>query len=274
MSRATQFSRLASFFLGASVALFCAVLLVPGSSLAAGEAASETESQTAANDLVEASIRHHDPAGVWGDARLLVDLQEKRPDGTVRISRLEIDNGTGRFEIMGRHEVAGDESTRAGGKLSVLVDGGQCEFSIDGREPTPEEIEARRLTCDRWTMMRNYYTYLWGMPMKLRDPGTRIDPVVVRTEFEGQNVDAVRVTYDEAVGEDIWYFYFDPNSHRLVGMRFYHDESKNDGEYLVAEGETRAGSLSLIRDLSWFVNADDEHLGKDTLAGALLRSGE
>lgn len=228
--------------------------------------AAQTVASRTAEELVAASIRHHDPAGAWRDALLVLDLQERRPDGTVRVSRLEIDNRTGAFRVSGRHE-AGQE----GGRLDVAVEHGACEFAVDGREPTAEEVAARRLDCERWTSMRNYYLYLWGMPMKLRDAGTRIDPDVVRTEFLGRPVDAIRVTYDEKVGSDTWYFYFDPNSHRLVGSRFHHDEAANDGEYLVAEGETRAGTMSLVRDLSWYVNADDRFLGKDTLAGAMIR---
>jgi hypothetical protein len=34
--------------------------------------------------------------------------------------------------------------------------------------------------------MRNYYTFLYGLPMKLADPGTIIDPVVVKKEFMGK----------------------------------------------------------------------------------------
>ena len=230
--------------------------------------ASASNAPLSASELVDAAILHHDPKGVWAHAALVFDLQERRPDGTVRVSRLEFDNATGSFEVIG-HQDAGSD----GGKLDVTVAEGLCTFAIDGREPTAEEVEARRLDCDRWTSMRDYYLYLWGMPMKLRDPGTLIDAEADRTEFLGREVDAIRVTYDPEVGGDTWYFYFDPKTHRLVGYRFFHDEAANDGEYILLEGETRAGSMSLSRDLSWYVNADDRFLGKDTLAGALLKSG-
>ena len=230
--------------------------------------ADPSEGALTAAELVEAAIRHHDPKDVWAESAFVFDLQEKRPDGTIRVSRLEFDNVTGSFRVIGRQEVGSPD-----GKLDVTVEEDECTFAVDGREPTAEEVEARRLQCDRWTSMRDYYLYLWGMPMKLRDPGTRIDPVVERTEFLGREVDAVRVTYDPEVGGDTWYFYLDPKTHRLAGYRFFHDEAANDGEYILLEGETRAGSMSLTRDLSWFVNADDRFLGKDTLAGALLKSG-
>ena len=75
----------------------------------------------------------------------------------------------------------------------------------------------------------------------------------------------LRVTYDEGVGDDTWYFYFDPRSYALVGYRFYHDPAKNDGEYIVLEGESEIGSLRLPRTRKWYTHADDRHLGTDTI---------
>jgi len=127
--------------------------------------------------------------------------------------------------------------------------------------------EEHRLDCDRVVLYRDYYTYLWGMPMKLRDPGTRLDPGVSDAVFQGRQVKSLRVTYDPEVGGDTWYFYFDPDSAALVGYRFFHDESANDGEYIVLEGEVSGGGLRLPKARTWFTNAEDRLLGTDTLTG-------
>ena len=43
--------------------------------------------------------------------------------------------------------------------------------------PFSDEIaQQQRFNCERTTKMRNYYVYLYGLPMKLKDPGTKIDP--------------------------------------------------------------------------------------------------
>jgi hypothetical protein len=59
--------------------------------------------------------------------------------------------------------------------------------------------------------MRNYYT-LYGLPMKLTDPETIIDPVVVKKEFMGKEYLVLK--YEEGIGKDSWYFYFDPKPMR------------------------------------------------------------
>ena len=102
------------------------------------------------------------------------------------------------------------------------------------------------------------------MPMKLRDPGTRLDPAVKRTELDGRAVLALRVTYAPEVGGDTWYFYVDPRTFALAGCRFYHDESANDGEYIVFEGEVEGPRrLRLPKLRRWHMNRDGEYIAVD-----------
>ena len=101
--------------------------------------------------------------------------------------------------------------------------------------------------------------------MKLKDPGTIIDPKVTAIDFDGQKSLALRVTYEEAVGKDIWYFYFHPETYALIGYRFYHDESKNDGEYITLEGEESLSSLRLPKIRKWYTHKENKFLGADIL---------
>jgi hypothetical protein len=50
-----------------------------------------------------------------------------------------------------------------------------------------------------------------------------------------------------------------------VGYRFFHDEGKGDGEYIVLEGEIEGGGLRLPARRTWYTNAEDELLGTDVL---------
>ena len=75
----------------------------------------------------------------------------------------------------------------------------------------------------------------------------------------------LKVTYDEAVGQDTWYFYLDRKTYALVGYRFYHDESKNDGEYILLEGEASGAGLKLPKTRKWYRHEDDGFLGTDII---------
>ena len=82
---------------------------------------------------------------------------------------------------------------------------------------------------------------------------------------EAREVLALKVTYDAAVGEDIWYFYFNPETYAMVGYRFYHDEAANDGEYIVLEGMEIQNGLRIPKNRTWYTNADHTLLGTDYL---------
>lgn len=165
-------------------------------------------------------------------------------------------------------------------KAISRIDENVVEFFVDGHKPSvmlngstvisEKQAKEFRATPERALMLRNYYTYLYGLPMKLRDPGTRLPSETVVTTFQGQDVYALRVTYDENVGADTWYFYFHPRTFALVGYRFYHDESKGDGEYIILEGEYRSGTVRLPKVRKWYTSTEDRHLGTDTVTGISL----
>ena len=210
-----------------------------------------------AEELLDKSIAYHDPDDRWRHGVWRLTLGEPRPAGSVRRTVLIIDQPAGRF----------DYSTRDGGNHieGSLTDDG-CSFRLNGSTGySQEERDEHRLTCKRLERMRNYYTYLWGLPMKLEDPGTRLDATVGSDTFGGSPVVVLRVGYEEPVGSDTWYFYLDPSSYALVGYRFYHDESANDGEYILLDQEVQAEGLRLPRVRAWYTNADKRYLGTDTL---------
>jgi len=84
-------------------------------------------------------------------------------------------------------------------------------------------------------------------------------------KIAGKECLSIRVTYEEAVGEDIWHFYFDKNSYALIGYRFYHEEEKNDGEYITLDGETMVQGIKIPQNRHWYYNKDDKFLGADFL---------
>ena len=225
--------------------------------LALGAGASGAAEPPSGPELLESAIAHHDPDGAWAQGVFRLELRLTRPDGRDDSSELVIDNARGRFEI--RFEREGD-------RLQGTFGAGRCEWSLNGAvEISDEKRRSHSLTCERLERMRDYYTYLWGLPMKLRDPGTRVDEDVKETDFEGKPALEMRVTYAESVGSDVWYFYFEPRTSALIGYRFYHDEGANDGEYITLEGLQGGAMLLLPKSRAWYTHGDHRYLGTDIL---------
>ena len=217
-----------------------------------------------AAQLVERSIAFHDPEGIWGSRAIDMAWFGTGSDGAERVSvelRFGVDERD--FSLSGRY---------AGSRIEYEVSGEAWAATVDG-ESAPDEATLARMRLDRedGVFWRSYYGFLAGLPMKIGDPGARLDPEVAETTFEGRDVHAVRVTYDPEVGGDTWYFYFDPDTAELVGCRFYHDESANDGEYITFEGVAEGDGLRLPRYREWYTNAGDLFLGSDEIRSVTVR---
>ncbi len=219
----------------------------------------------AADEIVSRSISHHDPEGAWA-SRPIEIASEVRYGERIAASRgfeghtetVRVDNAAARFAY---------RATKGGARIEIDGNGDRFVARLNGSsEIGADDVDRYRLGAERLPFWRDYFTYLYGLPMKLRDPGTRLDPEVKPAVFEGREVFAVRVTYTPEVGKDVWYFYFDRTTSALAGCRFHHDESENDGEYLVFEDEIAGPhGLRLPRVRHWHVNRDAEYLATDEI---------
>lgn len=207
-------------------------------------------------ELINAAIAYHDPNDEWRSLRHGFVIEQERPGGSSRSVTVRFDVPGGGFGY--------EEETGEGLVVKGVTDDG-CFATVNGEPPTEEQATSLGLDCPSIERTRNYYLYLWGLPMKLRDPGTNIDPAIADDEFNGWPTKVARVTYDPDVGTDTWYFHFAPDTYRLVGYQFYHDEATGRGEYIFLDDEREVLGMKIPVERRWFTNAEDRHLGTDVL---------
>lgn len=211
-----------------------------------------------AEELLLASIAYHDPESRWDRGAFHVTLGESRPDGNERITEVVLDNARGRFTLKRR--------LPDGREAVVSIAGEKVDVTLDGSaNVSAEDLAPHRLAPEQALRTRNYYLYLYGLPMKLRDPGTRLSPEAKEATFDGRPAYELEVAYDANVGTDTWYFYLDKETHALIGYRFYHDKTANDGEYITLAEEATGAGLRLPRVRKWYRHQDDGFLGTDTV---------
>lgn len=211
-----------------------------------------------AEQLLDNTIKYHDPNGQWKDFKATLHINLEMPDKPNRLSIVTIDQTSDFFRL---------EEKREGQLIDRKLTNDECNTSLNGKsEFTEEEVTKYGLTCERTKKMKDYYTYLYGLPMKLRDDGTILDPKVTRKNFMDKEYFTLKVTYDQAVGTDTWYFYFDPQTYAMEVYQFYHDESKNDGEYILLSELEEFHNMKIPKIRKWYMNKDDRHLGNDVLS--------
>lgn len=210
-----------------------------------------------ADEVLQKAIAFHDPNGTWENLRTTFQVVMETPERPERISTITVDFPKQEFKL---------EVEQDGASYSYNFEEDSCEISLNGsKDFSKEQAEKFRLTCERGRFMKDYYTYLYGLPMKLKDPGTHLDPKVQKKVFKGSEYLVLKVSYDAKVGKDTWYFYFNPKTYAMEVYQFYHDEGKNDGEYILLDGIEEIKGIKMPKTRAWYVNKDDKYLGTDTL---------
>lgn len=220
--------------------------------------------QITGEELLQKTLRYHDPEGNWGQSAFSLELRSELPDGKFYQIQVDIDLPGERFTY---------RSERNGHKIEKGLVRGACFAKIDDREnPSEEEVKEYRLDCPSIERTRNYYLYLYGLPMKLQDPGTLATPEVKMVEFQGKKYLELRITYEPEVGDLIWLFYINPETYAMGGYQFFRDENTRKGEYILLEGEKQFNNMRIPADRSWYTETG-EFLGKDILV-SIMPAGE
>ena len=216
--------------------------------------------EISATELLDKAIAYHDPNDLWDLFQGKLFITMSYPDGRERLSEVEIDLPKEYFRVTSTSEDIVIEQT---------IDKEDCTLKLNGSTSiSDEDKKTHRLSCERTQFMKNYYLYLYGLPMKLKDTGTHLDSVVQTKSFKGKEYLVLKVTYDESVGNDVWYFYFDPDNYAMEVYQFFHDESKNDGEYILLSEIENVARIKMPKIRAWYYNNDDKHLGTDVLIKA------
>jgi len=216
-----------------------------------------TSQKLSGPELLDKAIAFHDPNNLWKSFNGKLEVKMETPESSDRLSTIVLDLPNSKFNI----RVTKDEDF-----YTYKLQGDSCSISLNGSSNISEEdIKKFRLSCDRAKMYRNYYTYLYGLPMKLKDSGTIVHEKVKRKTFKNKEYLVLKITYNKEVGDDIWYFYFDPLTYAMEVYQFYHDESKNDGEYILLNGMEEINGIQMPKIRNWYYNKDDKFLGADVL---------
>ncbi|MBC8767402.1 hypothetical protein H4O18_05305 [Arenibacter sp. BSSL-BM3] len=208
------------------------------------------------SELLEKAIAYHDPNGNWNSFKGVFTVSMEPPKGDKRISYIAIDLPACEFKLT---------TNKEGTVIVQTMDKGDCLLTLNGNEDISDaDKAAHNISCERTKMMKDYYTYLYGLPMKLKDPGTIIESRVEPKTFKNKEYLRLKVTYTEEVGTDTWYFYFDPTTYAMEIYQFFHNESKN-GEYILLSGEEIISGIKMPKTRAWYYHKNDQYLGTDVL---------
>lgn len=202
-------------------------------------ACQNSSDQLTGPELIQKSIEFHDPNKMWSSLKATFSFTDSLPaPRESRVYSVSFENNLSKMVYRNQD-------------LNYIV----WNDSVQVFEGEIDHEGAIR--------MRNYYTYLWGLPMKLNDSGTQIDQKVRKEELNGKSYLVARVPYKK----DIWYFYINHESYQIEAYKFYQDETNQTGEIIYLDGLVLYQGLRIPADRSWFRTENGEFLGTDQLIG-------
>lgn len=185
-------------------------------------------------EILDKSIAYHDPNNHWKTFRGKFQLDEMRETGT-RKTQFLIDNNQGLFQFERDSTVHG-----------MLMD--SC-FNTRGTTP-----------CERVSTIRNYYLYLWGLPMKLKDQVGELREQVSEIDFHGTRVYQIEVHYER----ENWSYFIDKQNFALVGYQFYFNH-KDGGELIKLSDEYVYKGMRFPKERTWYEMPGETYLARDVL---------
>ncbi|CAM1365822.1 conserved exported hypothetical protein [Tenacibaculum sediminilitoris] len=207
--------------------------------------------------VLEKTIQYHDPNNSWKTFNGTLFVSMKTPSKPIRNSEITINLPQECFYV---------KATQGDSTTEYTFNKDTCKISFNGEENLSEEIlQKHQLSCNRAKLYKNYYTYLYGLPMKLKDKGTIIHNKVEYKAFKGKEYLVLKVTYDEKVGSDTWYFYFNPKTYAMEVYQFFKD-SPTSGEYILLTEEETINGIKMPKVRAWYYNKNDTYLGTDFLS--------
>lgn len=213
--------------------------------------------QLTGTKLLEKSIQFHDPNNNWPSFKGELYVTMQTPKTVNRESKISINLPNQYFSVVAKRDTIITE---------FIVDKNEIRFSLNGdKNPSEEQKKQFSLTEERANLYKNYYTYLYGLPMKLKDKGTIISEKIEIKNFKGKQYLVLKVTYPKEIGKDTWYFYFNPKTYAMEVYQFFKD-TKDSGEYILLSGLETINDIKMPKIRAWFYNKDNVYLGTDFLS--------
>lgn len=204
------------------------------------------------SDILEASIDYHDPNRLW--ATLHEDFKVYGSRDTLSL-KLYNDQGT----------VEWTQKLKDGRLITAGYVLDSCFVKIDSKPIEPQgQIDNLLLDCPQVISRSNYWLYMYGLPMKLKDVQAVIDPDPMKVQFLDKEYWRIKVHYNSPNG-DHWQFYFDADTYRFAIAQYFHSAHGDDNEYIVFDSPIKVGQMVLPAKHSWHIFKNRQFIGSEEL---------
>lgn len=209
-----------------------------------------TKAPQTAQEWIDYSISYHDPKNNWHKFKSDISSFSKVDRGGESLQEstrhFSFDNSSSSFGIdMDVQDLP----------LSVSINNDHCQTVWEKKELTAEEQERYITDCKFGENYRNYYRYLIGLPMVLKDESTIVNPTVDDENINGKLYKKITVNYAPVSENPTWEFFIDPSDGKLVRSIFTRYDENNEvtgGEILDYPDHQLFQGMQLRTKMLWY----------------------
>ncbi len=114
--------------------------------------------------------------------------------------------------------------------------------------------------CGGYSWTYGFYPYIWGLPMKLQDPGIKPEKEFRKMVFNNESVYEVQVNYK---AENFW-FYFNDDDFQLEAFKFIKNDTTGKGEIVVLKNLKEVNGIKFPQHRTW-LHLDSSLIGVNEL---------
>lgn len=211
----------------------------------------------AQEDSLTDFIKKADPEGLFEQTTFNLRIQEPRIQTPERFSEVLFNYETGAFVLNRKRE---DKTVSYS-----INEKGNPEIALDGCKRVSDADKLKYgLDPDRNRNYRNYYQYLYGLPMILQDKGKFSFVSSSETVFKDQKAMEYTFQLTTPIFSSIWKTTFLQNG-TLTKLDFYNMVNPNEGEYIIFDGTYQNESITIPRFRHWYSKKENEYLGSDII---------
>jgi lipopolysaccharide export LptBFGC system permease protein LptF len=215
------------------------------------------QAQQTAYEILQKSIKTHDPRGRWQRLKAEFDMSIIREKQADRFFTVVLNVPKKQFA----YQVKTDTLNYAQG-----FNGNNFEISFNKSKDIPETaIKKYDLTQTRTQYLREVYEYLLLLPMRLQNDAALLSKDYTIETFNNITCYKLTIQYEPVSENETWHFFIDNQSFILRGYQFYVKDKTINGEYIYLEDYTQVKSILMPKTKKWYWNKDNSFFRTDRI---------
>jgi hypothetical protein len=215
------------------------------------------QAQQTTYDILQKSIKIHDPRGRWQNLKAEWDMSIVREKQADRLFTIALNMPKKYFA----YRVKTDSVRYAQGFKGTTFEA----FFNNSKEIPEATIKKYDLTLTRTQYLREVYEYLLLLPMRLQNDTALLSKDYTIETFNGSPCYKLTIQYEPINENETWHFFIDTQSFILRGYQFYVKEKTTNGEYIYLEDYTPVKGIWMPKTKKWYWNKDGSFFRTDRI---------